>query len=293
MKIMRYIMLVIALAMFTAPVIAAPSVGNVIRSISSITVASGATVTLTMTPANLPTGAYYTYETIPAGLTFVSTTANSYSNDGNNYTLKQNGATAFTYIIKASASTGTYTFSGTFKDIDLNTGTVMGSSTVMVGAISQGTVTRSLSASTVAPDGIVTITITPDANLPSGSYYTYETIPAGFKFVNTTAFGYSNVGNVYTLKQSGPTSFRYTIKAPAATGTYAISGTFKDIDLNIGTVMGSTAVSVGTFSVDTYLPPSGTPAERKEGLIRAMDDYFDNGVLTKPELLSVLDAYFA
>ena len=45
--------------------------------------------------------------------------------------------------------------------------------------------------------------------------------------------------------------------------------------------------------VDSYLPPGATPAERKAGLIRAMDDYFDNGALTKAELLSVLDAYFA
>jgi plastocyanin len=44
--------------------------------------------------------------------------------------------------------------------------------------------------------------------------------------------------------------------------------------------------------VDSYLPPGATPAERKSGLIRAMDDYFDNGTLTKAELLSVMDAYF-
>jgi hypothetical protein len=49
----------------------------------------------------------------------------------------------------------------------------------------------------------------------------------------------------------------------------------------------------GINLVDTYLQPGATPAERKGGLIRAMDDYFDNGTLTKSELLSVLDAYFA
>jgi hypothetical protein len=41
------------------------------------------------------------------------------------------------------------------------------------------------------------------------------------------------------------------------------------------------------------LPPGATPEERKAGLIKAMDDYFDNGTLTKPEMLSVMDAYFA
>ena len=50
--------------------------------------------------------------------------------------------------------------------------------------------------------------------------------------------------------------------------------------------------SSGTL-VDSYLPPGAAPAERKAGVIRAMDDYFDNGTLTKPELLSVMDAYFA
>jgi hypothetical protein len=60
-----------------------------------------------------------------------------------------------------------------------------------------------------------------------------------------------------------------------------------------GEISGRITVRVGINLVDTYLPPTATPAERKAGLIRAMDDYFDNGALTKVELLSVLDAYFA
>jgi len=52
-------------------------------------------------------------------------------------------------------------------------------------------------------------------------------------------------------------------------------------------------VRVGVNIVESYLPPGATPAERKAGLIKAMDDYFDNGTLTKLELLSILDAYFA
>ena len=254
MKMMGYIMLVIVLSMFALPVMAASSVRTVTRSFSGTTIAPDATVTITITPTNLPSGPFYTYETIPAGFTFVSTTAYGYSNVGNVYTLKQIGSTAFTYTIKAPAETGTYTFTGMLKDIDLGTGPVGGANQIIDGAVRTtptSTVTRSFSRTTVAPDATVTITITP-ANLPSGAFYTYENIPAVFTFVSTTAFGSSNVGNTYTLEQSRSTAFTYTIKAPAETGTYIFTGTFKDIDLGAGPVGGANQITVVEVPTPTY-----------------------------------------
>jgi hypothetical protein len=63
-------------------------------------------------------------------------------------------------------------------------------------------------------------------------------------------------------------------------------------------ISGHATVTVGTGGpgslIDSYLPPGGTPAEWKAGLIRALDDYFATvPVLDKPQLLSILDAYFA
>jgi hypothetical protein len=72
MKTMKYISsmsfaMFVVLAIFIAQVMAAPSVGSVTRSLSAATVASGATIVVTITPsANLPVSpAWRIEETIP------------------------------------------------------------------------------------------------------------------------------------------------------------------------------------------------------------------------------------
>ena len=137
------IVLLIALSLLAVPVMAAPSLGTVARSFSATSVAPGGTVVVTVTPGNLPAGGYFMYETIPAGLTFVSTTAFASTVVGNVYTFKQIAGGSFTYTLTAPAATGPYTFGGTFKDMDLNTGTVGGATSVTVGAGGTGTVTGS------------------------------------------------------------------------------------------------------------------------------------------------------
>jgi hypothetical protein len=110
---------------------------------------------------------------------------------------------------------------------------------------------------------------------------------------NTVASATSNSNaqyavDVYWNKLSTQTGESLTFKVNGKTAiTRTIDPKGESIMLDLS------ASSTTPTLVDSYLPPGATPAERKAGLIRAMDDYFDNGTLTKAELLSVLDSYFA
>ena len=170
-------------------------------------------------------------------------------------------------------------------------------------APSAGSVTRSLPA-TAAPGATITVTLTPSSMETAPGWGVTETLPAGWTFVSTTADGHSVVAGAHRFVNfSAPNTFiAYTVTAPAASGTYTFSGTFVDGNLVTGTVspaVGSVTVGTGgpgEFSIDSYLPPGGTPAVWKAGVLRAFDDYF-GGILvppmTKPQVLSVFDAYFA
>jgi len=96
-------------------------------------------------------------------------------------------------------------------------------------------VTRSIPTSEIAPGGSLTITLTPlPATLfDSPGYNVIETIPEGFSFVSTSA-GYDFHGNVYTFTQMSSSPITYTLRAPSTEGSFSISGTFKDEQLNAG-----------------------------------------------------------
>jgi hypothetical protein len=129
----------------------------------------------------------------------------------------------------------------------------------------------------------VTLTVSPSmVNLNIGGTQAFTATPkdqSGNSVSVEVTWASSNI-TVGTINNNG----LFTALANGTTTVTANVGLISSADVT---------VSVGITLVDTYLPPGATPAERKAGLIRAMDDYFDNGTLTKAELLSVLDAYFA
>ena len=116
--------------------ISSVSAGTVTRTFSASTVNPGdsITVTITPTPATLfDMPGYQVIETIPAGFTVTANTATASSNVGNVYTFTNIGSSAFTYTLTSPITEATYIFTGTFKDDDINTGIVTGSSIVTVG----------------------------------------------------------------------------------------------------------------------------------------------------------------
>jgi hypothetical protein len=109
------------------------SVGTVTRSMPA-TAETGSNITITLTPgASLTTTpSWAVTETLPAGWTFVSTTADSQSVVGGAYQFTKSSATPITYTVTAPAAPGAYTFSGTFADGNGNTGTVSGATSITI-----------------------------------------------------------------------------------------------------------------------------------------------------------------
>jgi len=111
--------------------------GTITRSFSSSIAVPGATRTVTLTPAPLATfdtPGYQVIETIPAGFTVTANTAATATNVGNIWTFTNIGSASLTYTITVPLTTGNYTFSGTFKDENQNSGTVSGLTIIRVGA---------------------------------------------------------------------------------------------------------------------------------------------------------------
>lgn len=127
-------------------------------------------------------------------------------------------------------------------------------------AVSNGTITRTYSASTIAPNGTVTVTLTPSpANLfDLPGYQVVEIIPAVFTVTTDPGISVAaNLDNVWTFTQIGNSPIIYTVTAPAgtATGPNTFSGTFKDDDANTGTVGGAATLTIA----EAVLPPQPTP----------------------------------
>jgi hypothetical protein len=273
---------------YTPPV--AGSAGTVTRSFSSSIAPPGNTITITLTPSPstlFDTPGYSVIETLPAGFTYVSDTAEGRVQSGQTITFTRLGASPITYTVLAARSAGT-TFTGTFKDEVRNSGNVGGSSVILVGSRTPGTITRSISSSSVPPDGTLTITLTPS---PTGlfdapGYRVIETIPTGFTYLSTTA-GVTVEGNVVTLTQIGSSPITYTLRAPSTTGSYVISGIFMDELTNVGIVAGTTSIRVGA-GYDT----NGDGRIDRSEAIQAVMDYF-NGLITRQEAIDVVMAYFS
>ena len=113
--------------------------GPAARFFSPAQVAPGGSVTVRITAANYG-GFGRVTETLPAGFTYVSSSLDDSQVDASGgqvvkFTLQWD--TSFTYTVTAPGSTGTYTFSGVFRDSDRNDTSVGGISSIRVGTPSQ------------------------------------------------------------------------------------------------------------------------------------------------------------
>jgi hypothetical protein len=130
------------------------------------TTTPGALVTVTLTPSSdfATSPGWGVTETLPAGWTFVSTTADGQSVVAGAYRFVELSSTPITYTVTAPVAPGAYTFSGTFVDGNRNTGIVGGTTSVTAGATAPGTGMSSLSA-TAVPSAPATVTLTPNLAL--------------------------------------------------------------------------------------------------------------------------------
>jgi len=143
-------------------------------------------------------------------------------------------------------------------------------------AVSTGTVTRSFSTAIPANGSTLTVTLTPAGAVAAGFYQVFETLPAGFNFVNSSV-GSSVAGQVVTFTTLGGSAFTYTVTVPAAAPNtaFTFTGTFKDVDLNTGTVP-ATTVNVGgsaTGAVRVYIT-SDNPAAKPSWDAQSFSGFF-------------------
>ena len=231
------LLLVIALAIVATPALAA---GTVTRSMPA-TAAPGATVTVTLTPSSdFTPGFWGATETLPAGWTFVSTTA-----DGNNtangvvYRFTELSAIPITYTVTAPAAWGAYTFGGTFVDSNRNTGTVGGATSVTVGIAPA--ITKITPASTPTPwywNATIPFTIT-------GKYF--EPGQTTVAFVNKS-----------TLAPLNATMTWNTINSTTITGTVVVPfGAPASVwNASVTTVDGGTGWLGSAFTVNKFPAPT-------------------------------------
>jgi hypothetical protein len=191
-------------------------------------------------------------ETLPAGWTFVSTTADSWLAVGGAYQFTELSATPITYTVTAPATQGAYTFNGTYIDGHKDTGTVVGAVSVTVqqnplqiydsnhdGVIDKAeavaAVTDYLFNGTLSESDCVTVVtaylfdtpvywpptvtgISPASGTTAGG--TSVTITGyGFNSVTGVDFGSGNLGTIV----GSPTYNSITVTSPAGTGTVDVT----------------------------------------------------------------------
>ena len=171
-------------------------------------------------------------ETLPTGFAYVSSPlADSQVTEqsDNRVRFVLQDETSFTYVVTASSTAGSHSFSGTLRDSDKTDHTVGGATSVTVEAAqgAQASATRSFSSATVAPGGQVTVTIAATNYGQAGGGVT-ETLPTGFVYVS------SPLADSQVTEQSDnrvrfvlqdETSFTYVVTASSTAGSHSFSGT--------------------------------------------------------------------
>jgi hypothetical protein len=152
--------------------------------------------------------------------------------------------------------------------------------------LSASTATANIALTPVPPGTLASITVSPTSatlNVSQTQAFTATGKDAANNPVTITPTWTSSNISVGTITSGGV----FTAVANGTTTVTATSGAITSAGVT---------VKVGSASslVDSYLPPGGTAAEWKAGVIRAMDDYFaEPPLLTKTELMSIMDAYFS
>ena len=220
------------------PPVAAQAGPSATRSFDTDTVAPGGVVVVTIMAADYG-GFGRVTETLPAGFAYVSTdlddtqvTDNTGTNREVGFTLQ--GDSSFTYTVTASSVEDVYTFSGSLRDSDRMDTPVGGDSMVTVEAppVPQASATRSFDTDTVAPGGVVVVTIMA-ANYGGFGRVT-EMLPAGFAYVSSNLQDENEqvlaTGQEvrFTLQQED--SFTYTVTASSVEDVYTFSGSLRDSD---------------------------------------------------------------
>ena len=155
-------------------------------------------------------------------------------------------------------------------------------------------VTRSFGQATVEPDGMVMITAVDYGSVGEVA----ETLPGLHTFLNSGADRLVQNGQeVRFALQGANESFSYVAMASGTEGIHSFSGTLRDVDRNDHPVGGASDVTVSNVQVSAQgslferYDVNGNMEIDKEEALTAIEDYLFHGIITKDEMLDIVDFY--
>ena len=217
------------------------------RTLSTMSVASGGELTVTVNVGGLGTGGGRVEETLPAGFMYVADSVNPtdilVTEQGQTVRFTIRGTNRFSYRVTASSVNGDYSFTGVLRDDERNRYTVSGDSGVTVGPVAN----RSLSSAKVTPGAGLTVTITAGGYDPVGGRVE-ETLPSGFSYVadsvSPTDVRVTTREQMVRFTIRGTGMFTYGVRASNTPGAYTFMGVLRDADRSTYTVGGDSSVMV-------------------------------------------------
>ena len=261
------------------------------RSIGSESIDAGAELEIEISVSGLG-GAGAVRETLPDGFSFVSSSEESASVDGQTvrFIIVGNEAT-FTYTVTASDTAGTHEFSGTAIDFDKEAVDVSGDSSIEV--IGEEVVVptfgaeRSIARSTLNSGEQLTVNIAATEIGVAASIV--ENIPAGFTYKSSTlssaAVNVSEDSIRFTLLGGDRLSYILIAGDP---GEYSFSGTIENLDNETLDITGDDSVTVnpaGEPSASRSFESAGVAVGGEGSVTVALSNYGAGGRLveTLPE----------
>ena len=255
---------------------AAPTAGAS-RDLPDAAVEAGEDFTVSITAANYG-GVGIVRETLPSGFSFVE---GSESDDnigvaveGQEVAFTLIGVASFTYTVTATDDAGTYAFSGTLTDVDMNESAVGGDSRITVEVVAGPRASRTFVTAERSVDAGSELTV----NVAVADYGVLgqieEMLPGGWSYVSSEGVDGRADGQAVRFDLLGETSFSYTVTVGDTAGLNSFSGTLRDEDLNEYTMGGPADIVVDAVSgprAKRTLPATVRPGSQFQVNIAALE----------------------
>jgi uncharacterized membrane protein len=246
-------------------------------------------------------------ENIPAGWTLTrgvddADTFKASTNEWVWFTVAAGGTETVTYTltVPGGAAIGQHPITGTVTADEMSN-SIGGDNIITVtgdGVTGTATATRSIAVTTLMPGGSTEVTVEFTSLLgETKAFALQETIPAGWTLTQGTddanAFQESSNTWVWFSVAAGATkTVTYSLTAGAAEGTYNVTGTVTADGVS-NVVGGDHTVTVATFDPIMYDTDSSGDLSKAEVLAAVLDYFEDPPLLTKAQVIAVLNFYFS
>ncbi|MCJ7523513.1 MAG: NEW3 domain-containing protein [Dehalococcoidia bacterium] len=245
-------------------------------------------------------------ENIPAGWTLTRGTddASAFQPTTNTwvwFSVAAGDTKTVTYSLTApaGAAEGIYNVTGTVTADEVSN-VVGGQVTVVIGVTGDGTATatRSIAVTTLMPGGSTEVTVEFTSLLGEAkSFALQENIPAGWTLTQGTddASAFQPTTNTwvwFSVAAGATKTVTYSLTAGVAEGTYNVTGTVTADGVS-NVVGGDDTVTVATFNPMMYDTDSSGDLSKAEVLAAVLDYFKDPPLLTKAQVIAVLDFYFS